>query len=112
MQFDGSKAWLQEHVPVKFWEMCEDMWVQQIRKYRAEAKNNIEHLGLSSSKSLLKLVSYWGAVSVPKWATKWTSPEYPGFADVWVSCLRKGIPPGVARLPIRRPCYLQRLHGR
>ena len=30
----------------------------------------------------MKLVSYWGAVSVPKWATKWTSPEYPGFADV------------------------------
>jgi len=82
MQFDGAKAWLQKHVPAKFWEMCEDMWVEQNLKYRAEAKNINEHIGLSSRKPLLKLVSYWGAVGVPKWATKWTCPEYPGFADV------------------------------
>ena len=82
MEFDGSKAWLQKHVPAKFWEKCEDMWIEQNLTYRSEAKIINEHLGLSSRKSLLKLVSYWGAVSVPKWATKWTCPEYPGFADV------------------------------
>ncbi len=28
-------------------------------------------------------MSYWGAVSVPKWAIRWTCSDYPGFADVW-----------------------------
>ena len=48
MQFDGSMAWLQKHVPAKFWEMCEDMWAHQNLKYRAEANHISERIGLSS----------------------------------------------------------------
>ena len=111
MEFDAAKAWLQKHVPAKFWEQCENMWIEQNLKYRTETKKINEQLGLSSGTSILKLMSYWGAVSVPQWATKGTSPEDTGFMGVREFCLRRDLPPGVARLPIGRPCCLQRLHG-
>ena len=81
MKFDAATAWLKKNVPVKFWDQVEDMWIDQNLKYRSQVEEMNTRLGLSQKTSLRKLLSYWGAIAIPKWAMRWSAPGYPGFAD-------------------------------
>ena len=81
-QQNGAERWLKKNVPAKLWEEMETMWNEQNLRYRAQPATINKHNGLREQKSLMKLMSYWGAVTVPRWAIKWTDAEDDGMADL------------------------------
>ena len=94
MKWEGARAWLQKNVGVEFWEKAENMWNDQNLKYRQELEEVNAALGLKRKKNCMKHFSYWGAVKVDVWAMKWSSPEYPGYADIgnhWYAAVFKDL---------------------
>ena len=94
MKWEGASAWLQKNVGVEFWEKAENMWNDQNLKYRREIEEVNAALGLKRKKNGMKHFSYWGAVEVDFWAMKWSSPEYPGYADIgnyWYAAVFKAL---------------------
>ena len=70
------------------------MWNCQNLKYREQMKEVNVALGLKMKKNIMKHFSYWGAVKVDHWALKWSSPGYPGYADIgnyWYAAVFKAL---------------------
>ena len=79
--WDQAEGWLRSFVPVEFWSLCEEMWIDQNLKYRDILKQYNAYKGFSERKCLKKHVSYWGAMKIPDWAMPWSAPGFPGYAD-------------------------------
>ena len=105
-RYDASVAWLQFHIPCGFWDLLHDHLAELDRKHRGAIVQRNIMAGLSEKKTLLKWMSYDGALclSVSEWKSfdvpgSWTDPaddkEYldPGnylyhqvFRTIWPAC--------------------------
>jgi hypothetical protein len=79
----GAVESLQTMLPHTFWSLVAEMWQRQNVKYRRQLEEINAFFELSPQKTLLKWVSYYGAIRLPDWAAAWEAdPRYPGMADV------------------------------
>ena len=60
-----SKGWLRANVPTHFWELFKNHLVNANIQHREELKEINRHFGQNHQTSLLKHMSYYGAIEIP-----------------------------------------------
>ena len=75
-RYDASVAWLQFHIPCGFWDLLHDHLAELDRKHRGAIVQRNIMAGLSEKKTLLKWMSYDGALCLSE--SEWKGFDVPG----------------------------------